>query len=167
MKRRVIFLIALAFLLLLVFWITPPLGGIRARVQKVHGVRVPLAATHIQTCYSGGILALQPFDKGALCMFELPTNALPNFLAQLTVQATRLPESTSGDPCVNGWNVWPKSSKTFVPGDTALHCLKKTWRGDAKPIRMLSCASSTGDWLHVEIWEVADHLVIKLYTDWN
>src|SRR5258705_183637 len=105
MKKPVPILIAAVVLLSLVVWLAPPLGGLRQRVEKIHGIRVPPSAEHIQTCYFGGLLALQPFDKGALCMFEIPAASLPGFLSQLSVRSTRLPDTLSGDPCVNGWNV--------------------------------------------------------------
>jgi hypothetical protein len=165
MKRPLPILIG-ALVFLAVLWLAAPLGGVRSRVEKIHGICIPPTAEHIQTCHFGGLLALDPFDKGALCMFEISEASLPTFLSQLSVRSTRLPDAGVGDPCVNGRNVWPAAS-TFVPGNSSLACLKKTWRGDAKPIKMLSCDSKTGDWLHVEIWEVTDHLLIKLYTDWN
>jgi hypothetical protein len=53
------------------------------------------------------------------------------------------------------------------PGNSDLDGLKRTWSGEAHPLEMLSCASAKGDWLHVEIWAVDDHALLKIYTDWN
>jgi len=100
-------------------------------------------------------------------MFEISAADLPTFVSQLKINSRTAPVVTAGDPCINGWNVWPQNSRTFVPGNAAFSHLRKTWTGDAKPVEMLSCASPAGDWLHVEIWTVGQTNVIKVYTDWN
>ena len=101
-------------------------------------------------------------------MFQMRATELPLFLGQLRVASRSKPARTNGDPTVNGWNVWPIFSATFVPGDRVYGGLKHTWRGDATPIEMLSCASPKGDWLHVEYWKLQDEeILVKMYTDWN
>jgi len=107
-------------------------------------------------------------DHGVLSLFEIDKRDLDPFLRQLKVNWRSTPAKTGpGDPCLNGWNVWPKGSRTFVPGNSELQGLRSTWSGPATPVEMLSCKGSKGDWLHVEIWSIGDHPLIKLYTDWN
>ncbi len=101
-------------------------------------------------------------------MFRMSTNDLPSFIAQLHASSRRAPVCASGDPTVNGYNVWPEGSPTFVPGNEQYGGFKRTWQGDAAPVEMLSCASLTGDWLHVELWRLeSEEILVKMYTDWN
>jgi hypothetical protein len=101
-------------------------------------------------------------------LFETDEAGARAFVHSLKVQSRKAPAKVGvGDPCENGWNVWPQDSKTFVPGNSGLAGLRKLWIGNAEPVEMLSCGSPKGDWLHVEIWKVADHRIIKIYTDWN
>jgi hypothetical protein len=132
-------------------------------VERAHGIRLPGDVYNCQNIRTGGLV-----DRGVLSLFELNQSEVGPFLAQLKIRSRQPPvRSGSGDPCINGWNVWPTNSNTFVPGSTELMGLKRTWTEDAKPIEMLSCDSSRGDWLHVEVWAVGTHALIKLYTDWN
>ena len=101
-------------------------------------------------------------------MFEIDQADVQRFIDQLNISSRTLPATAGpGDPCINGWNVWPKNAPTFVPGNAEFDGLKRTWNGEAKPVEMLSCKPAKGDWLHVEIWSVNSHALIKLYTDWN
>jgi len=124
---------------------------------------LPLSARNLQEIRTRGLL-----DRGILSLFEIKQTDVQVFVAQLKVNSRNVPAQTvPGDPCVNGWNVWPKTSETFVPGNKELSGLKSTWIGKAVPIEALSCSSSKGDWLHIEIWSVQDYAVVKIYTDWN
>src|SRR6266567_4873798 len=130
------------------------------KIERAHGLKLPTSAHNCQHIGGGGFL-----DRGALSLFEMDRNDVQKFVMQLNVRSRRKPERLGGDPCVNGWNVWPKGSATFVPGNEEFAKLKRTWTGEAEPIEMLSCKSPKGDWLHVEVWSVGDHALVKLYTD--
>ena len=102
-------------------------------------------------------------------MFRCMESDLPDFVSSLKIRARFSPVvDGTGDPCINGWNVWPRNAPTFVPGNKEFAGLQKTWKGSAVPVEMLSCDSSRGDWMHLEIWKIpADDPVVKLYTDIN
>jgi hypothetical protein len=135
----------------------------RAAVEEAHGLKLPSSARKFQQRRAGGFL-----DHGILSLFELDKSEVQQFVAQLKIKSRASPTTAGpGNPCVNGWNVWPKYSPTFVPGNEELAGMKTTWSGQATPTEMLSCHSPKGDWLHVEIWSVEDHSLIKVYTDWN
>jgi hypothetical protein len=132
-------------------------------VEDAHGVTLPGSSRNFQQKKSGIFL-----DRGILSLFEMNTNDLQEFTSHLNIKARNLPvKNGPGDPGVNGWNVWPQDTPTFVPADEGLKGLKKTWEGEAKPVQMLSCGSPKGDFLHIEIWSVTNGLLIKMYTDWN
>lgn len=132
-------------------------------VQQAHGLKIPSSARNFQQVRVGG-----SWDHGVLSLFEVDQSGVEEFLSQLQVKSRSSPVKLGvGDPCVNGYNVWPTNSPTFVPGNEELDVLKPTWTGEAEPIEMLSCSSPKGDWLHVEIWSVGNHSLVKLYTDWN
>lgn len=134
-------------------------------VERCHGIKLPASARNLQHKTSGGWGFL---DRGALSLFETDQKDVQSFVAQLSIKSREPPaRSGSGDPRQNGWNVWPERSATFVPGNTVFGGLRTTWQGAATPIEMFSCSSSKGDWLHVEIWSVEDHALVKIYTDWN
>lgn len=136
---------------------------LRQDVEHEHGLSIPLSATNFQQKRYGVGLT----DVSILSLFEIATADVNDFVGQLSINAKSGPLMTNGTPLDNGWNVWPTDSKTFVPGNASLSGMKQTWKGAAAPIEMLSCESSRGDWLHVEIWAVEDHRLIKVYTDRN
>lgn len=99
---------------------------------------------------------------------DIDRKDLDAFLAQLKITDRRRPAKDQGDPTENGWNVWPQDAKTFVPGNKVYSGFKKTWNGDPVPEEMLSCQSTAGDWLHVEVWGLPEgKVLLKVYTDWN
>jgi hypothetical protein len=135
----------------------------KASVERAHGLKLPANARDFQQRQSGNFL-----DKGIVSLFEIDKGLVPVFTQQLTIKSRNSPVRTGpGDPTVNGWNVWPHNTATFIPGNLSLTGLKRTWSGEAVPAEMLSCASPKGDWLHVEIWLTETEAIIKLYTDWN
>lgn len=137
-----------------------------ARAERQHGIALPTSALNIQCRGDAGPVFL---DGGASTLFEMKPEELNSFLSQLTINSRNGPTiEGAGDPCINGWNVWPVSSPTFVPGNDRYGGFKRTWQGSTVPTEMLSCDSPVGDWLHIEIWNVSTNcLVIKMYTDWN
>ena len=136
----------------------------RVGIESAHGIKLPESASSFQQ----GSFASGP-DKGVVSMFQCRESDLPDFLSSLKIRARFFPVvDGAGDPCANGWNVWPENAPTFVPGNDEFAGLQKTWQGSAVPVEMLSCDSSRGDWMHLEIWKIStDDLVIKLYTDIN
>ena len=105
-------------------------------------------------------------DSGINLSAVWSTNDLPAFVAQLKGKFRSAPLYPIGDPTVNGYNVWPHNSWTFVHGNHG--GLRRTWDGDAVPIEMFSCDSPTGDWLHVELWRIeGGTMIVKMYTNWN
>jgi hypothetical protein len=132
-------------------------------VERAHGVRLPESARRLQQIRVGG-----PHDYSILSMFTINETEVEPLLGSLRIIARTSPAKTGpGDPLVSGWNVWPEGSATFVPGSHEFENLRRTWKGAAIPRQMLSCASSKGDWLHVEIWKVHDGVLIKLCTTWD
>jgi hypothetical protein len=164
------FLLPVGIVLLLaaavVWWISPPPADPLVRAQRIHGIILPRTASNIQ----GRGDAWHGFlDRGECTVFEMDRSDLGGFVGQLKVNSRNTPVRTDhADPLVNGWNVWPTSAKSFVPGNGQYGGFKRTWSGDAVPVEMLSCASPKGDWLHVEFWKIpGDSLMVKMYTDWN
>ena len=140
-------------------------GNSRVRAEREHGVSLPSSARHIQ-CKGDEWCSF--FDRGLATTFEMSTNDLGSFVAQLRIRSRSAPARTSGDPTVNDWNVWPQRSATFFPGNGPYGGFRHTWDGDAVPVEMLSCSSPTGDWLHVELWKLKNRtMLVKMYTDWN
>jgi hypothetical protein len=155
--------ILICFIVISIFIL--PGGNSRARAEREHGILLPASAQHIQC---RGDASRSFLDRGAATMFEMSTNELPAFVAQLRVNSRRPPARPAGDPTVNSWNVWPQNAPTFIPGNSRYGGFRRTWRGQAIPIEMLSCSSPKGDWLHVELWRLEGNtMLIKMYTDWN
>ena len=135
----------------------------RDSVERAHGLKLPRSARDFQLRQWGGLL-----DKGILSVFEIDKNDVSIFTGQLAIKSRNFPAKRGpGDPTVNGWNVWPDNSDTFVHAHSSLTGIKRTWSGEAVPIEMLSCSSPKGDWLHVEIWFTDAEVIVKMYTDWN
>jgi len=134
-------------------------------VEKAHGIKVPASGRNFQQQSCGWPMLL---DRSIASVFELDKADLPAFISQLEIKSRNGPEKSGpGNPCINGRNVWPQPPPggTRVPGN--IGDFKQTWTGEAVPVEMLSCGSPKGDWLHVEIWSVGDHALIKLCTNWN
>jgi hypothetical protein len=162
--RRVSQVLIAGVLVLLAAYLLMSAANPRARAEHGHGLRLPPSAREIQN--RGEFLAF--LDHGLASVFEMHTNEMPVLLAQLAVRARTAPVRASGDPTANGYNVWPEDAPTFVPGNDQYSGFQRTWKREATPLEMLSCASTTGDWLHVEFWSLEpDRVLVKLYTDWN
>lgn len=130
-----------------------------------HRLVLPASAKNIQ---NRGDSTSWRADKGIATLLEIDRVDLGAFEAQLKVADRRAPAKGHGDPLVNGWNVWPQDAKSFVPGNEVYGGFKKTWTTAAVPEEMLSCQSTAGDRLHVEVWDLQENRVLlKLFTDWN
>jgi hypothetical protein len=149
-----------------VWFMRPPPSDPRVRSEQIHGIHLPLSASKIQC--RGGAWYWAP-DRGEATLFEMKAAELANFVAGLSIKSRNSPERIGpADPTVNGWNVWPDTAKSFVPGNRQYGGFSQTWSGDAIPVEMLSCESPRGDWLHVEYWKLpGDLLLVKMFTDWN
>jgi hypothetical protein len=160
---RTVLYLGVAALVLTALTVKPPGRVSREDVERAHGLVVPVTAARFQQRQCGiGVV-----DRGILSLFELPVGDTATFIKQLKVTARKSAVVPRGNPLDNDREIWSAGSSTFVPGNKSLSGLKQTWKGAAKPIEMLSCKPRQGDWLHVEIWEVEDRRLIKLYTDWN
>ncbi len=165
MRKVVLTAVAVLVVAVLAWWITSGGGDPRTRAEREHGITLPASAHSIQC---RGDASRGFLDRGAATLFEMSTNDLTAFVGQLRVKSRAAPVRASGDPTENGYNVWPTTSPTFVPGNDKYGGFQRTWHGEAIPVEMLSCSSPTGDWLHVELWRLEDStLLIKMYTDWN
>jgi hypothetical protein len=137
------------------------------RTEYDHGIKLPLSASEIQSRRDAFSLKTI-FDNGVATIFEMDSADVGDFENQLSINSRSAPVTAVGDPTVNGYNVWPKNSPTFVPGNKGYGGFVKTWKHPTTPIEMLSCKSSKGDWLHVEIWKINESKsLVKLYTDKN
>ncbi len=134
--RKAALLVILGLLVLLVASLLMSPNDPRLRAESGHGFRLPPSATEIQ-CRGDERLGF--LDRGLATLFCMSTNELPAFLAQLTVCSRTAPARHLGDPTVNGFNVWPEESPTFIPGNDQYGGFKRTWQGAPTPIEMLSC----------------------------
>jgi hypothetical protein len=164
--RKVVFIsVGLCVLAVFGWQLISPSPDPRTRAEHEHGVRLPVSAQNIQC---RGDASRGFLDRGAATIFEMRTNDLTAFVAQLRIRSRTKPVKAAGDPKVNGYNVWPTGAQTFVPGNSKYGGFRCTWQGEATPVEMLSCSSSTGDWLHVELWRLeGGALLVKMFTDWN
>jgi hypothetical protein len=133
--------------------------------ESDHKIVFPASAKNIQNRGNSGRSLL---DRGLATMMEIDRKDLEAFVAQLTITERRKPAQATGDPTINGWNVWPQGAKTFVPGNKVYGGFNKTWDTAPVPEEMLSCKSPNGMFLHVEVWGMQDEKVLlKLYTWWE
>lgn len=115
------------------------------RAEREHGVTLPASVSNIQ-CLGDAYLPLVP-DKGASTAFEMST-------ADVSVLKSQLGTAIS--------------YQTFIPGNPQYQGHTFAWLQGAGPSEVVSCASSTGDWLHVEFWPIDEERVgVRMYTDWN
>ena len=142
-----------------------PKKSVQVGNESDHQLVFPASAKNIQN--RGDSASWKP-DRGIATLMEIDRGDLGAFEAQLKVSDRRAPAKVHGDPLVNGWNVWPQNAKSFVPGNEVYGGFKKTWTTAPVPEEMLSCQSSAGDGLHVEVWDLPEHRVLlKLFTNWN
>ncbi len=163
--RKFFFALTIVVIGVLAWIAVSPSGDARARAEREHGIALPISATNIQ---HRGDASRGFLDRGAATLFEMSTNDLASFVSLLRINSRSGPSIASGDPTANGYNVWPQGSATFVPGNNQYGGFRRSWRGEAVPVEMLSCSSPKGDWLHVELWRLeGSSMLLKMYTDWN
>lgn len=167
MKNAFMITLLIALAGAMFFWSSSSSSDPRKRTEDEHGIKLPLSATEIQSrknAFSWRTI----FDRGVATIFEMNTAELGDFENQLKINSRSAPVIAVGNPMVNGYNVWPKDSPTFVPGNKEYGGFVKTWNHPTTPIEMLSCKSPKGDQLHVEIWKINEaKSLVKLYTDRN
>ena len=114
-----------------------------ARAQWEHGVTLPASIGYIECRGDANRLFL---DRGASTVFEMDAADLPAFKSSLPP---------------------PVPFDTFVPGNARYRGFTFPWTA-TQPTEILSCQSSKGDWLHVEVWPMqASRVGVWMYTDWN
>jgi hypothetical protein len=129
----------------------------------MHGLKLVPSARNCQQVHVSSKM-----NRGSLTLFEIDHNELAQFISQLKVNSRNWPAAAGpNDPRGNGEVVWPPGACPALTAKAGSNGLQRTWNSGASPIEMLRCNSSTGNWLHVEIWSVDDHTLIKLYTDGN
>ena len=133
-----------------------------ARFQRDHGFVLPSSVQKIQRCQEGKLL-----DRGILSIFQIDSSDEEVLLSSLQIREKHEAVAREGHFLEGGYRVWPKEAKTFVPGSFPMNEFQKTWSGTECPGTMYSCLSSTGDWLHLEIWTCGPERWVKVYTDWN
>ena len=117
-------------------------GDSANRIRREHGLQLPASASEFECKGDAWISFL---DRGAASAFEISTNDLAAFVAQLRLN--------------------PSGTK-FIPGNSQYR-LHAPWRA-GNSLATYSCDSPTGDWLYVEIWPInAFRVGVCLYTDWN
>jgi hypothetical protein len=132
----------------------------RAMVEYAHGVDLPLSARNFQQRRDG--LLRRHFTAS---LFEMDKSDLNLFTNQLVIETRRLPKrSGPANPLAQFSDTWPTNS-TFVGIPTA--GFRRTWHGEATPLEASTCKASKGYWLHIEIWSVEDHTLIRLDTEFN
>ena len=148
--------------------ITRSTGDSRERAEHEHGIRLPPSATSIQ-CRGDGWLRKTPVSGGCVTtMFVMAPADMAGFLAPLHIRSRTPPAIASGDPTVNGWNVWPHGAPTYIPGNASYAGFMKSWSGTAVPVEMVSCDSPVGMWLHLEFWKLDDGMLLaKIGTRWE
>ena len=101
----------------IVSYIAKSTGDSRERAEYEHRVVLPPSASKIQ-CRGDGWLRVTPISGGCVTtMFEMDPSEVSAFLAPLHIRSRNGPATATGDPLVNGWNVWPNGSATFIPGN--------------------------------------------------
>lgn len=168
LRRSTLALIYMAGTILVVVgvWMFMPSANPIVRSEGIHGIHLPPSARNIQ---SRGDAWHSFLDRGEATLFEMKSSDLAGFVSGLKITSRNFPaRTTPADPTLNGWNVWPTTAKSFVPGNPQYGGFSHTWSGDAVPVEMLSCSSPTGDWLHVEYWKLpGETMLVKMFTDWN
>ena len=132
-------------------FLTGCLGQSARRINKEHGLSVPASASNF-LCGGDAWIPVCP-DCGAASAFEIASNDVPAFLAQLKVR-----DSFKGIREGYGSSIFPGNPQ---------YQIHRPWMTGA-PLETFYCASPTGDFLAVQIWRIdAIRIGVCLYTDWN
>jgi hypothetical protein len=125
--------------------------------MQLHGVSLP---AKLESCKNWS-----QDQEFALSFVILDQEGLDAFKKKLTVEGKKTP-ATAGktDPNEFGWGPWPPGSKTYIPGGLVPKDTK-LFAGPAIPVEMLSCTSTTGVFLHVDMWRVeGGTYLLRVYT---
>ena len=174
MKRGILLLSLVATILCVMAilslgkYIARSTGDSRERAELEHGVLLPPSAANIQ-CRGDGWMRVTPISGGFVTtMFEMNPTEMSAFLAQHHIRSRNGPAILTGDPLVNGWNVWPQGSPTFIPGNEQGGGWRRTWSGATTPVEMVSCDSPEGMFLHLEFWKLdSGSILVKMCTMWD
>jgi hypothetical protein len=149
-----------------IFSLRSMIGQNAARLQREHGLQIPESAAFIQCRGDAWKLII---DRGALGMFTITEADLGGFLSQLTIKSrVKSTVKYEVDPSALGAPRWAPSIGTFIPSNVAGPPLQNPIGKNLQPIEAISADSSTGDWMHIELFRVDDETVLmKIYTDWN
>jgi hypothetical protein len=134
----------------LVLFLGGCIGNSAARITREHGLVLPASASHFVCKGDAWMIG----DRGAASAFEMATNDIPRFLAQLKIKDTHQ----------RGYR--PAFLNSIFPGNSQYQ-VRTTWMSGI-PLETYHCASPVGDFLDVQIWPIdATHVGVCLYTDWN
>jgi hypothetical protein len=122
------------------------IGSSAARITREHGLAIPSSASHFVCRGDAWMIG----DRGAASAFEMASNDVTRFLAQLKIRDTH-----HGD-----------YSKSIFPSNPQYQ-VRTSWMSGS-PLETYHCASPVGDFLDVQVWPIdAAHVGVCLYTDWN
>jgi len=126
-------------------------GNTAIRITHEHGLALPASASHF-VCKGDAWIGF--LDRGAASAFEMVSNDVPQFIAQLKIKDTH-----HGD-------YGPQFSNSIFPGNSQYQ-VRTPWMSGI-PLETYHCTSPVGDFLNVQIWPIdAIHVGVCLYTDWN
>ncbi len=144
--RKLLALMAICVVLISLPYALGYLGDSATRVRREHGLELPASASHF---ICGGD-AWSVLDRGAASAFEISRADLPKFMAQLAIR-----ESVREVP------------NSIFPGNSQYQ-IRIPWRASAIGMNTYLCASPTGDFMRIEVWQIdKTRIGICLYTDWN
>jgi hypothetical protein len=125
--------------------------------KGLHGVSLPVT---LVSCMNWSLN-----QEFALSSVILDKAGLDAFKKELTVEAKKIPVAgDKTDPNEFGWGPWPPGSKTYIPGGLVPKDTK-LFAGPAMPVEMLSCTSTMGVYLHVDVWKVdGEKYLLRVYT---
>jgi hypothetical protein len=127
-------------------------GNSASRIEREHGLVLPPSAS--QFVCRGDAWKHTFIDAGAASAFEIASNDLPKFLAQLKIKDTH--KGAFGQDYTN----------SIYPGNPQYQ-IHRPWM-TGTPLETYQCTSPKGDFLSIQIWPIdGSHVGVCLYTDWN
>src|SRR5262245_60846028 len=113
-------------------------GNSARRIEREHGLMLPASAT--QFVCRGDAWKHIFIDSGAASAFEMASDDLPKFLAQLKIKKTHT------------GTFRPDYSDNIYPANPQYQ-IHQSWM-DGIPLDTYQCGSPTGDFLDVQIWPI-------------